>query len=101
METLAQQVADLQDEADGREDAHSERVAALQAAVERLSTEAEAQAEARASELEAKCAALEEQVPGTPPNLRHMVYSRTAHLAQCKLKAGQPECRQSCRAGKR
>ena len=54
-------MADLQDEAEGREDAHSERVAALQAAIERLSGEAETQAEDRVAELEAQRAALEEQ----------------------------------------
>ena len=61
VETLAEQVADLQDQADAREDAHSERVEALQATIERLSGEAESAAEARTGELEAKCAALEEQ----------------------------------------
>ena len=66
METLAQQVADLQDEAEGREDAHSERVAALQATIERLSGEADTQSESRAAELEAKCAALEEQACHRP-----------------------------------
>ena len=54
-------MADLQDEAEGREDAHSERVAALQATIERLSGEADTQSESRVAELEAKCAALEEQ----------------------------------------
>ena len=62
VETLAQQVADLQDQADAREDAHNERVQALQATIERLSGEADSAAEARIGELEAKCTALEEQV---------------------------------------
>lgn len=65
VETLAQQVADLQDKADAREEGHGERVAALQATIERLSGEAETKAEERLTELEAKCAALEEQVSAT------------------------------------
>ena len=47
-DVLAQQVADLQDEAYAREQLHAERVAALQAAVERLSSEDAGAAEARA-----------------------------------------------------
>ena len=66
VETLAQQVADLQDQADAREDAHNERIEALQATIRRLSVENESdpKAEERLAELEAKCAALEEQVGG-------------------------------------
>ena len=64
VETLAQQVADLQDQADAREDAHNERMEALQATIRRLSVENESnpKAEERLAELEAKCATLEEQV---------------------------------------
>ena len=55
-------MADLQDQAEAREDAHNERVEALQATIQRLSSEAEAAAEERIQELDAKCAQLEEQV---------------------------------------
>ena len=101
METLAQQVADLQDEAEGREDAHSERVAALQATIERLSGEAQAQSESRAAELEAKCAALEEQVSGMLQTPRKSVCSRSVQQAQLKLQSGQPQCWQACRADRK
>jgi hypothetical protein len=66
VETLAQQVADLQDEAEAREGTHAERVAALQAAVERLSGEAAAEADAQSAELAARVAALEEQASAVP-----------------------------------
>lgn len=59
---LAQQVADLQDELEARADAGSERVAALQATIERLSGEAERERDERTAELESKIGALEEQV---------------------------------------
>ena len=95
METLAQQVADLQDEAEGREDAQSERVAALQATIERLSGEAETQNESRAAGLEAKCAALEEQVSGMLQTEYKIVQQ-----AQLELESEQPQRWQACRAGK-
>lgn len=63
---LAQQVADLQDEAEGREDAHNERVAALQATVERLSAEAGQESDERIRELEANIQVLEQQVQQIP-----------------------------------
>ena len=47
-DVLAQQVADLQDEAYAREEVHRERTAALQATVERLSGEDAGAVEARA-----------------------------------------------------
>lgn len=80
VELLAQQVADLQDEAEGRADAHSERVAALQATVERLSADAEQQGDERTKELEATIKVLEEQVlavlfhAAPPPRKYHLLW---------------------------
>ena len=98
METLAQQVADLQDGAEGREDAHSERVAALQATIERLSGEAETRSEGRTAELEAKCAALEEQA--RCGRLASWSAARVFQQPPFKLQLRQPLCRRACRAGK-
>ena len=50
---MAQQVADLQDSADSHTDAHNERVAALQATIERLSADADRESDERVKELEA------------------------------------------------
>jgi ABC-type phosphate transport system auxiliary subunit len=83
VETLAQQVADLQDQADAREDAHNERIEALQATIRRLSVENESHpdAEEHVAKLEAKCAYLEEQV-GSPSRritvLRYLIKGRHA-----------------------
>lgn len=89
VEHLAQRVADLQDSADSHTDAHNERVAALQATIERLIADADRESDERVKELEANIQVLEQQVLAdhhtSPHKITKIVCVKTSVLPELSV----------------